>query len=285
MQLRLKIAGLFASFISFLLLSAWMPAENRLLTMLLDGLVFGSVALILILIPKVRQVSGWFVMGGGVLLLGAFKFLGSDGVFADDVAFYGMFMFEVLFLLVIARLAYDISVELQVLQTGEGVLGLAVELLPDLESDVGKSIVKREMMRCRQEERPLSIILFNPFPSPAVEAERLLSEIPLGLQEAYQKSRIAESIRRHLILPHILLLDVHQERFLVLCPETTTNDARQLAVTLGQKLIDDFGFQPMCAVTTFPDDGLTFNKLLDLAKVSLEEASKGHKVESALVCN
>jgi len=281
MHLRFKIAGLFASFGLFPLLGMSLALERQLLRPLLDGLVVAVAALALILVPQVRQVSGWFVMGGSVLMWGLYKLLIVDTLFPVGLASYSMILLETLLVVVVVGLAYNISAELQALQKGDGVLRLAADLLPPLDSEIGREIVKRQITRCRQSERPLSILLFNPFPIPAAPGDRLLSEIPAGLQAAYQKSRVAEWLRRQLGYPETVLLETGQEQFLVLYPEAAACEARQLANTLRQKAMDEFGVCLIWAAATFPDDGLTFNKLMEVAVDKLEIGSKGNGGEYA----
>jgi len=281
MHLRFKIAGLFASFGLFPLLGMLLAFERQMLRPLLDGLVIAVLALALILVPQVRQVSGWFVMGGSVLLWGLYKLLIIDTLFPVSMAPYSMILLETVLVVMVVGLAYNISSELQALQKGDGVLRLAVDLLPELESEIGREIVKKQITRCRQSERPLSILLFNPFPIPAAPGNGLLSEIPVGLQAAYQKSRMAEWLRRQLSYPETVLLEAAEERFLVLCPEATACEARQLANTLKQKAVDEFGVHLIWAAATFPDDGLTFNKLMQVAAGSLEVEPNGNGGEYA----
>ncbi len=267
MHLRLKIASLFASFGLLLSLGLFLP-ESQLALLWAESLVLGAVSLLVILLPQLRQISGWFIVGGGVLVWVLYKFLFTGGVLSGGSAYYAVFVVEAALVVLIGGLAYRISSDLQFSQMGDEVLKVAVDLLPELDSAVGREIVKQQMARCREAERPLSIVLFNPLPPPTEAGAK--THLPIGLIQALQKSRLADLIRSELPLADRIVLRAPEERMLVVCPMIDAPEAGQLGTALCDKALQVLGFCPTFAVTAFPANGLTFNKILEEAGVALD---------------
>ncbi|MBK8984685.1 MAG: hypothetical protein IPM39_01165 [Chloroflexi bacterium] len=242
----------------------------------LDLLIFGLMTLTFLLAPGLRRSPRWLVLGAGVFMWVGFKFLALE-TGGLNWTYLGILLVEVFFLLLIAGLAYEISAELEVLHRGERVLGIGTAVPPALDSETGLRLVQQEMRRSRRQERPLSLIVFNPFPLDKAQPPALAVGIPANLQVAYQKARISEVINHGLRLADLLLVERRQERFVIICPETPPHEAELLANVLAQTIHREFGFVPACAVTSFPADGLTFNRLLTLAAARLENAAPGNQ--------
>lgn len=283
MHLHLKIAGLVASLGLFLVVSILLPTEQHSLLPLVDALALGIVVFLLILIPQFRQVSGLFVLGSSALLLGMFKLVSFDAAVGSGPMAFGVLLIEVFFALVIVGLAHSIALDVQALQAGEGLLGLAADFLPQLGSPIGREVVRRQMAQHRRDERPLSIILFHAFTVPAAADDSESSLVPSSLMAAYQKLRVIDYLRTQIRHPDALLLETTEGRLLILCPAAEMPEVAQLAGRLAQKVDEAFGFCPRYAVASFPRDGLTFNKILRQASADLETAPKGNQAVTALV--
>ena len=163
MRLRLKIAALFACFVFFLLFGALLSSVALPAYWVLDMLVFGAMAVILVLAPGLQRISGWFVLGAGVVLLVLFKvFTGWNH--GPVWSTWGIYLVELFFLVMITYLSYEVSLDLGILQSQVRAEGYDTAVPPALDSETGVRLIRQEMVVSRRYERPLSLILFQTFP-------------------------------------------------------------------------------------------------------------------------
>lgn len=283
MRLRLKIAALFACFVFFLLFGALLSSVALPAYWVLDMLVFGAMAVILVLAPGLQRISGWFVLGAGVVLLVLFKvFTGWNH--GPVWSTWGIYLVELFFLVMITYLSYEVSFDLGILQSQVRAEAYDTAVPPALDSETGVRLIRQEMVVSRRYERPLSLILFQTFPYLA--SQNLAASDGEAAQRAHDArlpTALHQSITRHLRPGDKLFIERRGNRYAIVCPETAVDDATQLADALAQALAIEYGFRPTCAVASFPQDGLTFNKLLERTAVTLDGTVQDNKFVQTLL--
>lgn len=283
MRLRLKIAALFACFVLFLLFGALLSPVALPAYWVLDMLVFSAMAVILLLAPGLQRISGWFVLGAGIVLLVLFKiFTGWDH--GPVWSTWGIYVVEIFFLVVITYLSYEVSLDLGILQSQARAKGHNTAVPPALDSETGIRFIRQEMIVSRRYERPLSLILFKTFPYLAsLNLAVSDGESSDQARDARLQTNLHQSINRHLRSGDSLFIERRGNRYAIVCPETAVDEATQLADTLAHTLAREYGFRPTCAVASFPQDGLTFNKLLERTTVTLDGTVQDNKFVQTLL--
>jgi hypothetical protein len=270
MRLRLNIAALLFSFGSFYIVSTQLAAVFPAARLTWDFLVFGMIALALILTPGLRRSPGWLVLGASLFLWVVIKFLLID-TSSLNWTYIVVLWVEIVFLLLIAGLAHEISRDLAALHKVEPVSGIGTAVPPTLDSETAVRTIRQEMRWSRRYERPLSLILFNSFPH-LTEPETVKAEPAAQGRLAQHRANVGAVLSCRLRMADRLFVDSRKNRFAVICPETDADESVRLADSLTQALLDEFGFKATCAVASFPADGLTFNKLLELTTAALESS-------------
>ena len=284
MRLRLKIAALFACFVFFLLFGALLLPVTLPAYWVVDMLVFGAMAVILLLAPGLQRISGWFVIGAGVVLLILFKvFTGWDH--EPGWSTWGIYLVEIFFLVMITYLSYEVSLDLGILQRQARTERPDTAVPPALDSETGVRLIRQEMVVSRRYERPLSLILFKTFPNMTSHnlAATADGESAKRACDGQLQTTLHQSISRRLRAGDKLFTGRRGTRCAIVCAETAVDEATQFADTLAQALASEFGFRPTCAVASFPQDGLTFNKLLERTAVTLDGSVQENKFVQTLL--
>lgn len=283
MRLRLKIAALFACFVSFLLFGALLSPVGLPAYWVLDILVFGAMTVILLLAPGLQRISGWFVVGAGITLVVLFKvFTGWDH--GPVWSTWGIYLVEIFFLVVITYLSYEVSLDLGILQRQARTERKDTAVPPALDSETGIRLIRQEMVVSRRYERPLSLILFKTFPYLASQGLAVSDGESLNrARDAHLQTNLHQTIAGRLRPGDNLFIERRGNRYAIVCPETAVDEATQLANTLAQALAREYSFKPTCAVASFPQDGLTFNKLLERTAVTLDGTVQENKFVQTLL--
>lgn len=133
---------------------------------------------------------------------------------------------------------------------------------PTLEQERHKLEV--EMARCRRYERNLGIILVEPEQTMQVGPESDQQLHPV-ISHSLMMRAIGQFLLRHVRRPDWVMNDAANNRFLIVCPESTHRDLE----TASNRLISSLHRQLSIAVkhgfATFPDDAVTSEGLILIA--------------------
>jgi hypothetical protein len=141
------------------------------------------------------------------------------------------------------------------------------QLLEDLDS--GRESIHTEITRSRYYERPISVLVI--IPDRATMQSRLaqmIGEMQQKISALYSKARLARLVRKELRLMDQIYLDRHSDNLVVLCPEIDAEAAAQV-VKRVQSVMDREEIEAQIGWASFPDDGLTFDRLLAHSEESI----------------
>jgi hypothetical protein len=96
--------------------------------------------------------------------------------------------------------------------------------------------------------------------------ERLVAEVQRSIACHYAIVNLARLLRVTLRRTDVITLEDRQRgRFIVLCPETSTESAAVLTERIKRFAPQELGFEVACGTGLFPDDALTFEDTVKIA--------------------
>jgi hypothetical protein len=130
--------------------------------------------------------------------------------------------------------------------------------------------VKIELTRSRRYQRPLTLVVIEPDQDTLrIDLQPTLKEIQRNLARRYTMARISEILNREARRTDLILKQDYPDRFILLCPETATSDSNTLIRRVQDAVHDTLGVAVSWGVASFPDDGLTFEGLVNKARTKL----------------
>jgi GGDEF domain-containing protein len=156
--------------------------------------------------------------------------------------------------------------------------------------DLGQAEIYREIRRARKFERPLSVLAIAPSASSLhLSLDRFTLELQRDCVQNYVFARVAELLSREMkdcdILAH------ESSHFITVLPEAGRETALATASRLQQLAHDRLGIDLQVGVSVFPDEEVTFVKLLERAQAELRgpndrqttpQADDGHEAACQL---
>lgn len=131
--------------------------------------------------------------------------------------------------------------------------------------------IKNEFARSRRFHRPLSLMVVHAFAKDSEVVREMLKSLQRDVLARLSNARIGQAIGETLRQTDLLLKD-HVGRYIVLCPETNKESIMHLAERMSKIVEDRTGLQVNCGVASFPEEALTFDDLLDLARERSKQA-------------
>ncbi|QDU40127.1 hypothetical protein Mal4_44820 [Maioricimonas rarisocia] len=140
--------------------------------------------------------------------------------------------------------------------------GREVPQLSDVEAEM-----QREIRRARRHERPLAMVTIQPQDASMTESlGRFVRELEDELARRYAMSGLAELLLNETKSNDIVAWDGKQ--FLLLLPETQSDQAAQMLERIRQRIATSLGLQVDTGLSAFPGEEITFNGLLERASDS-----------------
>ncbi len=140
-----------------------------------------------------------------------------------------------------------------------------------LELDAASEQIKKEFARSRRFHRSLSLIVVHAFPKDIEVVREMLKSLQRDVLASLSNARIGQAVGEVLRQTDLLLKD-HVGRYVVLCPETNKESSMLLAERISKIVEERTGLQVNCGVASFPEEALTFDDLLDLAREHSRQA-------------
>jgi len=148
--------------------------------------------------------------------------------------------------------------------------------------DVGQGEIYREIRRARRYERPATLLAISPTTSSQKLAHnRFSKEMEEELIERYVGGQVVRLLKEE--LPDCDVIAQRNDHFIILTPETDgqTSDVvvNRLRVAAREKL----GLELVIGASSFPDEAVTFESLLQQAENEMEDAaSSGDSYEAEI---
>ncbi len=186
---------------------------------------------------------------------------------------------EILILEVGVWLSYQLAVGIASSESLMDVLAQGTFPHRALEMDKASEQIKTEFGRSRRYHRPLSLLVVQSSPKDEEMVREMLKSVQHDVLSRLSNARVGQAIGDAIRQTDILVRD-HVGRFVVLCPETDLENAVFLARRTCKSIEDRTGLQVNCGVASFPDEALTFEDLLYLARDRSKRSSINQPLES-----
>jgi hypothetical protein len=145
-----------------------------------------------------------------------------------------------------------------------------------IEFDVASEQIKTEFGRSRRYHRPLSLLVVHVYPKDDEMVREMLKSLQRDVLTRLSNARIGQAIGEVIRQTDLLIRD-HVGRFVILCPETDLENAVFLAERTCKIIEDRTGLHVNCGVASFPDEALTFEDLLYIARDRSMKSSESKK--------
>lgn len=128
--------------------------------------------------------------------------------------------------------------------------------------------IQVEMTRSRRHHRPLSVILFKPEQLSSKEKQASYQLMRDDLMRHFVAARIGQIMTNELRQTDLILRDP-DGYFIILCAETSRENSILLAERIQTAVTANMGASANWSIASFPEEALTFDELLNQAKVSM----------------
>lgn len=136
----------------------------------------------------------------------------------------------------------------------------------------------REIRRARHYNRPAAILSIAPIKESAeLSINRFIQEAQNNIIRQYIIARTADVLRS--AFKETDVVTMRNDHFLVLLPETENTHLPAVINRIKQTASDELGLSLMIGASTFPDDALTFESLVESAEMRMKTAAGVDLVE------
>ncbi|HEU5013801.1 MAG TPA: diguanylate cyclase [Roseiflexaceae bacterium] len=133
-------------------------------------------------------------------------------------------------------------------------------------------IVQLEMISSRRHQRPLSLVLMEADgASLNMLMHRLVQDVQRSMMQRYVLVTVARVLSKYMRRTDMIIQGKKLGRFYLLAPETTAQEAEAMGLRMARLAQDKLGVQANFSVSTFPEQALTFEDLLNIAEQQLRE--------------
>jgi hypothetical protein len=130
----------------------------------------------------------------------------------------------------------------------------------------------REIRRARHYNRPAAILSISPTKEAVDESiNRFILEAQASIIRQYIVARTADLLRT--ALKETDVITMRNDHFLVLLPETTNEHLPIIIERLQKSAIATLGLPLKVGVSSFPDDAITFESLVDYAEHRMSDST------------
>ena len=262
-RLRIRVVIL-ACWLVFFYFISWLldPIAFNPITI---GLIFATLVMALI-IPNLPRVSLWVMMLIPITALLVTKYW--QNALSGNLAILLTIVeiFAIAMTMILARWVSIATYEFEN-TVADITLGPREKKLESTPLDQG--MIYREVRRARNHQRPLALISVGVDEKAINPAkERMVQEIQQSMMKQYKLRVLSKILCADLEDCAIIVQDA--DRFLVVLPETVSEDVPIVIKRLRQKAIDQVGVDIKIGVATLPGDSYTYEGLVERASRDME---------------
>jgi hypothetical protein len=134
----------------------------------------------------------------------------------------------------------------------------------------GQAEMYREVKRAREHHRPLTMVAMKVKESSIqVATHQMVEEVQRTMMKRYVQAGIARILCEE--LQDYDIVAQQDDWFILLLPETPPEEHARLAARLHQVIAERLRVDIEIGTTTFPDEAVTFESLVDLARHKVED--------------
>ena len=137
-----------------------------------------------------------------------------------------------------------------------------------IELNAASERISNEVTRSRRYRRPLSLIMVQVAPENKDVYRELFKTFQRDMLSRFSSARMGQIIGERIRQTDILLRD-RVGRFVILCPETTKENVSMLGNRIHEALEEGTGLKITWGCSSFPDEALTFDDLVNKARENL----------------
>jgi GGDEF domain-containing protein len=226
------------------------------------------VAILIIVIPQVHQAPRWTLVTFSVL---TFLPLRICAGYSPPGAALPLTVTEVCAVALTVVLAYGLNNSIRELEVAivRIIVGPTTELTSSL-SD-GQDDMHRELRRARFFGRPLALMILGiEDGSLQVTLDRVIEEVQQALANHYILVQVSKILCDKLEDYNIIALQGN--RFCILLPEMTPEMVHHLTNDIRRAVSEGVGISLQMGTASFPNDGTTFDSLMEKAIIDLTQA-------------
>ena len=222
---------------------------------------------ITIIIPSLHKTPVYLPMlFWGAIYLGLGRFIDRSQTGSMDLS---IMILEFALFEVGVWLSYQLAVAIA--QSESLVDALAQGTYPNraLDLEAASERVKMELGRSRRYHRQLSLLIIQTMPENHEIVKETLKSVQHDLSSQMSLARVAQAVTESIRQVDLLMRD-RLGRFIILCPETSSEQALLLAERIRETIEQRTGLIVKFAAALFPDDAVTFEDLLQVARQRLK---------------
>ena len=218
---------------------------------------------VMIFLPSLHKISVVVPMVfWGVFYFGISRFVDRSDTGSMDAA---VIILEVLIVEAGVWLSYQLAVGIAQSESMMDLLAQGTFPHRAIEMDAADGQIKTELSRSRRYHRPLSLLVVHAIPKDDEVAREMMKSLQHDVLSRLTNARVGQAIGEAIRQTDLLIRD-HVGRFVVLCPETDLENAIFLAERTCKIIEERTGLRVNCGVSSFPDEALTFDDLLHIAR-------------------
>ncbi len=218
-------------------------------------------------VPNLRWMSfgALLTFWGSIFVLIAYLYLLRQGM-----GYLQVTVIEAVFLSVAIWIAYQLNVQMSASESIMAALASSTYPNHTLELANATPQVEIEMNRSRRHSRPLSLVILSPEKIQTDPSQKAYSTLREDLLRQFIHARIGQVIAIHARETDIIMRD-HEGKFILLCPETQRESSALMAQRIQAAIDETMGAAMAWSVSSFPDEALTFDELVQKAKQGLPD--------------
>ncbi len=218
---------------------------------------------VMVFVPSLHKISVIVPMVfWGAVYFGIFQLTDRGNTGSLDVE---VIVLELLIMEVGVWLSFQLALGIERSESLMDVLAQGTFPHRALEIDLANEQIKVEFSRSRRYHRPLSLLVLHAFPQDEAVVREMLMSLQRDVLTRLSNARVGQAIGESIRQTDLLVRD-RVGRYIVLCPETDLESVYLLADRLCKIVVERTGLHVNCGVASFPDEALTFEDLLHLAR-------------------
>jgi GGDEF domain-containing protein len=227
----------------------------------------GAAVIGLILVPRLaRMPLAWVALAALPLYLASRLF--ADTPFASEhLPFAAAECTALAVTLLLARRVAEPLAEFHDVVSGSLMRHLRDAALP---FEDGQSDIYREIHRARQHGRPLALLSIAPSSGRASVPDRLVQQVVQETLRQYVTASVADLLSEE--CDDYDIITYRDDHFVTVLPETAREEALLMAKRIAAAASERLGFELRIGVATFPDQEVTFDKLLETAEADMDRS-------------
>jgi GGDEF domain-containing protein len=243
--------------------------------------VFVAICAVLVLsVPRLNKMPFYWLFGLALLpFLGlkyqlGYEILGQLAITVTEICAIGVTIF----------LASQIGQRLEELRLVVTNLTVGQTGTATQPFEVGQGHIYREIRRARRHQRPLTLLSIaiaddvTGLPTERfnqdVPLQRFIKDIQNDLVAKYMQARVADLLIAQ--FEDSAVITQRDEHFVTLLPETNREDVTEIVDKLQATVAEKLGLQIKVGVSTFPDEAVTFETLLERAEGKMSGSNVTH---------